>query len=163
MKTIEQVDTAKLKAACGSLNTWLEDNEIEGAVKIRTTGVKNEKVLEGFVGTIKAIAAADRGNDLPEDVILMSNDVFSAPKTDPTPKKDPKPKKPKEPVPTSRYGHREGSQAAKLDDLLFKGTTIKAAAEACDTKETRVKSHILHLQKKKGLTINEEEGVYKVA
>jgi hypothetical protein len=64
----------------------------------------------------------------------------------------------------SRYGHRVNSQSGKLDELFFKGATIKAAAKVIGSTETRVKSHIHHLKKNCGVTIQESKkgGTFKV-
>ena len=71
--------------------------------------------------------------------------------------------KKKTPVELSRYGHRVGSEAATLDDLFFKGTTLKAAAEVIKNKEGRVRSHIQHLRVKKDVVVeSNDKGLYKV-
>jgi hypothetical protein len=62
----------------------------------------------------------------------------------------------------SRYGHRTGTQAAALDDLFFKGT-LKNAAETTGSSIGRVKSHMYHLTKKRGLKIGEgPKGLFKI-
>lgn len=63
----------------------------------------------------------------------------------------------------SVYGHREGTQAAKIDTLFEAGTTIENAAKVVGVKQSRIKSHLYHLQKKKNLAIEvDNNGVYKV-
>ncbi|MEE8632453.1 MAG: hypothetical protein V3T10_04005 [Candidatus Bathyarchaeia archaeon] len=161
MKSIDQLDTAKLKSACTEFNTFIEDEEVEGVDKIRTTGVKNEEVLKAFVDGVKAVAKAKRGDDLPEGVILMSNDIFAKPgKKDPAPKKEKKKAPPKE---KSRYGHIAGTQAAKLDDAFCGGATYKQASEAAGVKAGRARLHLKHLKDDKGLTVTEKpEGCFTV-
>jgi len=63
----------------------------------------------------------------------------------------------------SRYGHRIGSQAAQLDDILFRGSMVDQAAVDLGVSKSRVKSHISYLQKK-GVKIvkNEKTGVWIV-
>ena len=71
---------------------------------------------------------------------------------------------PKKEIVKSRYGHRVGSESATLDDLFYKGTTLEAATKVLGkTGPGRVKSHLQHLQKAKGLKIEKnDKGVYKV-
>lgn len=162
MKTIDQIDSAKLKSACVELNTFIEEGEVEGVDKIRTTGVKNEKVLEDFVTAVKAVAKADRGDDLPEGVILMSNEIFAKP-TGKEPAKAKKDKKKAPPKEKSRYGHIAGTQAAKLDDAFHGGATYKEAAEAAGVKAGRARLHLKHLKEDKGVTVTEKpEGTFKI-
>ena len=86
-------------------------------------------------------------------------------------KKVKKEKKAKEPVVASRYGHREGTAAAVMDELVWKGTTMDEAVAALvklgRTKE-RAKgmflAHIYYLPNKKNIPIDkpkDEKGKYK--
>jgi len=67
--------------------------------------------------------------------------------------KEKKEKKSKEPVEKSRYGHTVGSQAALIDDAIFEGGTMQEMMEATGLSKARIKSHIYHLEKKKGIVI----------
>ena len=71
--------------------------------------------------------------------------------------------KKKEKKPRSRYGHVLNSQAAMIDDMVFEGAKLEEIAEACGVKVGRVRGHINHLRKDKGITINEVEGFFKAA
>jgi len=62
----------------------------------------------------------------------------------------------------SRYGHKEGSQAAAIDEAIFKGGTLKELSKEAKVSISRVKSHIKHLIEKKNLNIVEKEGVFKI-
>lgn len=62
----------------------------------------------------------------------------------------------------NKYGHVEGCQSAKLDDLLEKGGTLADMAKEIGSSETRVLSHVKHLQEAKNLTIEEKDGFYKI-
>lgn len=85
-------------------------------------------------------------------------------KKTPTPKaeKPAKEKKEKAPVELSCFGHKVGSQAAALDDLLAPGKPI--SLEELSKKSGRsllgVKSHIKHLQDARKLTIEVADGMY---
>jgi hypothetical protein len=75
-----------------------------------------------------------------------------------------KPKKvpPKKDVPLSCFGHQEGSQAAKLDELLAPGNPISLddLAKKSGRSPLGVKSHIKHLIEARKQTITEKDGVY---
>ena len=82
-----------------------------------------------------------------------------------------KEKKVKEPIATSRYGHREGSAAAVMDEILWRGVTLDEAVATLvklgKTKE-RAKgmflAHIYYLPDKKNIPIDkpkDEKGKYK--
>ncbi len=76
-----------------------------------------------------------------------------------------KPAKPKKaPAEKSVFGHKKGSQAAMLDELLNTGEPITLAelAEKSGRSPFGVKSHIKHLIADCGLTIEVKEGVYRL-
>lgn len=81
----------------------------------------------------------------------------SAPKADKPPKETKK-------AELSIYGHKIGSQAAVIDDLISSGKSI--SLEELSKKSGRsvlgVKSHIKHLGEARGLTIEEKEGSYRL-
>ena len=87
-------------------------------------------------------------------------------------KKGKKGKKSKKPqAETSRYGHREGSISAFIDDLVADGTSVKKAASLISKKFKKTKdaakkkflAHVKYLQNKKGVAmkVNEDKGTYK--
>lgn len=62
----------------------------------------------------------------------------------------------------NKYGHVEGCQSSKLDDLLEKGGKLADMAKEIGSSETRVLSHVKHLQEAKNITIEEKDGFYKI-
>jgi len=62
----------------------------------------------------------------------------------------------------NRFGHRIGSQAAKIDDLLLDGASLASVAVAIGSTMGRVKSHIRHLENEKGITVEKEGSIYKI-
>jgi len=59
------------------------------------------------------------------------------------------------------FGHRAGSQSAKLDELLLKGVTLAVAAKAVGSSEARVRMHIDHLKNDRDVTVTEKKGTFK--
>lgn len=62
----------------------------------------------------------------------------------------------------NEFGHRKGSQAAKIDELLLVGASISSVAVAIGSTIGRVKSHIRHLEKEKGVTVTKAGSIYKI-
>ena len=62
----------------------------------------------------------------------------------------------------NRFGHRIGSQAAKIDDLLLEGASLASIAVAIGSTMGRVKGHIRHLENKKGITVTKVGSIYKI-
>ena len=62
----------------------------------------------------------------------------------------------------NEFGHRTGSQAAKIDELLLVGASISSVAVAIGSTIGRVKSHIRHLEKEKGVTVQKAGSIYKI-
>ncbi|MDO8722807.1 MAG: DUF4268 domain-containing protein [Syntrophales bacterium] len=60
------------------------------------------------------------------------------------------------------FGHRTGSQAAKIDELLLEGATLSAVASAIGSTIGRVKGHIRHLEKDKGIKAKKVGNIYKI-
>ena len=78
-------------------------------------------------------------------------------------RKSSKEKVTKDPKEKSRYGHRLGTESAVLDDLFFKGTSLEDASKVIKGNVLRVKGHLTHLRKDKGLKIEDNgKGVFKV-
>ena len=172
MKDLEDIKMGDLRSAVKALNdTGLLEE------KIRVAGIKKEEIVEKFT---KAIEGFEEGAELPAVVIDFYSDLYAdeieeepekeekEEKKEKVTKKDKKTtdKEKKETRKTgkkSRYGHAEGSQAAQLDDLLYKGATLEEMMEAIDSTKARVNSHIYHLKTKKELNIvKNKEGKYKV-
>ena len=59
-------------------------------------------------------------------------------------------------------GHKIGSQAAQIDDLLLKGITVNEAAKIIGSTPGRVRGHIRHLRKTKGVEVIQEGKVHKM-
>lgn len=78
----------------------------------------------------------------------------------PPKEKKEKVKKEKKEVEKSVFGHKLGSQAAALDDLLKDGneTTIKELSDKSGRSELGVKSHIKHLEDDRGLHFEKKDG-----
>jgi len=158
--------------------------------KIKTIAVTKEGLATAFDTAIQGIVEAELAVNLPEEIIDYYNENFvdeegaeaaekkekaaapakekaAAPakeKKTPTPKaeKPAKEKKVKAAVELSRFGHKIGSQAAALDDLLAPGKPI--SLEELSKKSGRsalgVKSHIKHLQDSRKLVIEVKDGMY---
>ena len=62
----------------------------------------------------------------------------------------------------NRFGHRIGSQAAKIDDLLLNGASLASIAVAIGSTMGRVKSHLRHLENEKGIAVEKEGSIYKI-
>ena len=83
--------------------------------------------------------------------------------------KAPKEKAPKEKAPKEKkvgelsvFGHKLGSQAAALDDLLNTGVgiSLEKLSEKSGRSPLGVKGHIKHLRTDRGLKIEEKNGMY---
>ncbi len=133
---------------------------------------KGDAVTAFMAAAEAADAAAEKAKgELPDEVVkaydLCKEEKKAAIEALETTKATEKGKKtkakPKKEVEKSRYGHRIGTEAAALDDLFFKGTTLKDAAEKIKSNVGRVKGHLVHLQTKKGLKVEDNgKGVFKV-
>ena len=60
------------------------------------------------------------------------------------------------------FGHRTGSQAAKIDDLLMSGQSLANIAVSIASTISRVKGHIRHLEKEKGIHVVKPGDIYKI-
>ena len=189
---LAKLDLEVLKAMVKELNGATYDVDGTAtlflAKKIKTIAVTKESLATAFDTAIQGIVEADLAVNLPEEIIDYYNENFvdeegaeapekkepapakekaAAPakeKKTPTPKaeKPAKEKKAKAPVELSRFGHKVGSQAAALVDLLAPGKPI--SLEELSKKSGRstlgVKSHIKHLQDSRKLTIEAKDGMY---
>lgn len=175
---MKAVDGAKLKEVVKILNAAVYEVEGEGDVaflenKIKVVGVSVEKIAEAFVAAINGLDE-DVAGVLPDDVIDFYNDIIKedeepkpeekptkAAKKEPAAKKDPATKK--EPVELSVFGHKKGSQAAKLDELLAPGKyiSLEDLVKQSGRSTLGVKSHIKHLCEARKLTIQEKDGTYR--
>ena len=183
---LAKLDLEVLKAMVKELNGATYD--VDGTAtlflskKIKTIAVTKEGLATAFDTAIQGIVEAELAVNLPEEIIDYYNENFvdeegaeaaekkekaAAPakeKKTPTPKaeKPAKEKKVKAAVELSRFGHKIGSQAAALDDLLAPGKPI--SLEELSKKSGRsalgVKSHIKHLQDSRKLVIEVKDGMY---
>jgi len=62
----------------------------------------------------------------------------------------------------NQFGHRIGSQAAKIDDLLLDGASLASISVAIGSTMGRVKGHIRHLENEKGITVVKVGSTYKI-
>jgi hypothetical protein len=160
------------------------------AKKLKTIAVTKELLATAFDAAIQGIVEAELADKLPEEIIDYYNENFvdeegaeaekaaePAPAKEKTTAKAPvkekaaaapkaekpaKEKKVKAAVELSCFGHKIGSQAAALDDLLAPGKPI--SLEELSKKSGRsllgVKSHIKHLQDARKLVIESKDGTY---
>lgn len=69
----------------------------------------------------------------------------------------------------NQFGHRIGSQAAKIDELLVEGASLTRIALAIDSTIGRVRSHIRHLEIDRGIIVRttliqgSRNNIYKIA
>jgi hypothetical protein len=187
---VEKIDMAKLKEMATKLNKATYENE-EGEElsfvekNIKTTAVTKEGLAKAFDEAVRSIDD-EIVNDLPEDIIDFYNEFFAegaeeaesepekpakkdkpAKAEKPTKEKAPKAEKPtkeKKQVELSCFGHKVGSQAAALDDLLAPGKPISLddLVKKSGRSALGVKSHVKHLQEARGLAISEKDGVYQL-
>jgi hypothetical protein len=177
MKALDQIDVARLKAAIEALNKATFKTE-DGTEKkfveqnLKTVAITKANMLDSFV---KAVEGMDEkiAENLPEVVSKFYNVFVSEAEEDdqpapvPAAKKEKKPKEPKAPkekkpkkekAVLSEYGHKQGSQAAKLDDLLKEGGhTVDEMAQISGRTTLGVRSHIQHLRNDRKLVIEETE------
>ena len=59
----------------------------------------------------------------------------------------------------NKFGHRIGSQAAHIDEMLLTGLKVTDAATNLGTTKSRILSHIKHM-KGRNFTINKVEDIY---
>jgi hypothetical protein len=189
---LESLDFDLLKTMAKDLNaaTFKKDGVDTPflAKKVKVVATTKENLAKAFDAAVQGIDG-DIINDLPEAIIDYYNANFAedtsasaeaAPAADPEKKeeapakadkktekktdakKEEKKKAPKKDIPLSCFGHQEGSQAAKLDDLLAPGNPISLddLSKKSGRSPLGVKSHIKHLQEARKLTIMEKDGVY---
>ena len=119
--------------------------------------------------TKNEIGENEMENEVKEDEKVIDIDKKKVMQEEPTVAEDEKPKskkekpeKKKEKAKLSIYGHKLGTQAAKIDELLEGGTTMENAMEVIGVKKSRIMSHISHLQKNRKLTVEINDNIYKV-
>lgn len=175
MKPIKEIEMGDLRSAVKALN----DSGLL-AEKIRVAGVKKEEIVKQFTDNLEALGEKV---ELPAPVVDFYNILYADEAEDLEPSSDPEPEKEEEPEPKEKkeeqpkaerkketrkpmekscYGHRVGSQAGALDDLLYTGATMDEMVKAVGSTRARVGTHIQHLKQKRGLEITNEGGVYKV-
>lgn len=139
------------------LDAVLAANEAEEEIELAEAGEKTS-TKKG-----KKKAAEAETTDAP---VEKTSKKSTKPETTEKPAKAAKNGKPKaktdEDGTKSVYGHRAGTQAATIDDMLFKGGTMKKMVSATGSSEGRIKGHINHLRKDHGLKVEETDGVWMV-
>lgn len=172
----------ELKEMCKVLNEMDEVGADDGKFPtIKYTAVKKDVIVESFVALVDALD--DAKVDIPEAAVNFYNDgITETPKVGkgktPAAAKAPEKKALEKKAPvkdklekaaekkaaaaTNGLGHRLGSQAAAIDELVKKGTTLADAAAQCNTTPSRVKSHIGHLIKDKGVNVPCKDGIFKI-
>jgi len=184
---VKKIDFEELKKMAKALNQATYDAGEEEAPflekKLKIIGVTKEALAGAFDAAVQGLDD-DVTSLLPDEVIDFYNANFSdeggeaageaappekkpaakAPEKKPAakaPEKKPAAKKsaPKE---LSCFGHKKGSQAAALDDLLNTGKKISLddLAKKSGRSPLGVKGHIKHLQVDRKLKIEEKDGVY---
>ena len=146
-----------------------ENEELENLVPDDLAGYYNHLVDPEAAAEVEEEATEDtpEPEEEPEEEPEPKKKPTPKPKAEPKAKAkaEPKPKaekKAKEPEEKSRYGHKLGSQAAALDDALFKdGGTYETLSKKTGRSIPGVKSHIQHL-KNMGIEIVEKDGFFKV-
>ena len=154
--------------------------------KLKTIAISKEDLAKNFDAAIKSIED-EVVNGLPEEIIDFYNEYFAEeekpeekppekpaekppekppekPAKTEKPAKAEKPPKEKKTVELSVFGHKLGTQASALDDLLNAGASI--SLDELSKKSGRsalgVKGHIKHLRDSRGLKIEEKDGMYKL-
>ena len=178
MKPLDKIDFTKVvecltKMKDAGLGKGLKNKEKKDAPDVVIIlDAPQEDLIKQFTDIVEGMAHAGSPDKIPVEAIPLYNDIYETATKDsgakakpaktakepkpPKPAKEPKPpKEKKEPkkVEKSRYGHIVGSQAAKIDDMLFEGITIKAAAEKLGVKNARIISHIMEIAEKSTDTI----------
>lgn len=158
MKPISKIEMSELKEVVKELNELDAVKE-----KLRAVGVKKQAIVDLIIGTIEGLD--DKvAETLSEKTVSFYNDLFDKKWDDYKEEEEQQEKKkPKEPVEKSCFGHRVGTQAAQLDDMLVEGATIEDMAKAVKSTTTRVKTHISHLryQKEVKIVFDKETKKYK--
>jgi hypothetical protein len=62
----------------------------------------------------------------------------------------------------NRFGHRVGTQAQRLDDMLLEGLVVEKAMQELSTTRGRIKKHVNHLRKDKKVEVVNAGGVYRI-
>ena len=176
---VKKVDFEELKKMAKALNqvTYeVGDGEETSFLekKLKIIGVTKEALAGAFDAAVQGLDD-DVTSLLPDEVIDFYNANFSdeggeAAGEEAPPEKKPAAKAPEKkpaakksaPKELSCFGHKKGSQAAALDDLLNTGKKISLddLAKKSGRSPLGVKGHIKHLQVDRKLKIEEKDGVY---
>lgn len=149
MKPLSKIEMAELKEVVKELNGLDEVEE-----KLRAVGVKKQAIVDSVTKTIEGLDD-DVAEGLSDKTTEFYNDLFDKKWDDSKEEDEPKKeKKEKPPIEKSCFGHRVGTQAAQLDDMLVEGATIEEMAKAVKSTNTRVKTHISHLRYSKDIKIS---------
>jgi len=178
---VKKIDFEELKKMAKVLNqaTYENGDGEETSFlekKLKIIGVTKEALAGALDAAVQGLDD-DVTSLLPDEVIDFYNTNFSdeggeaaakapaakkaAPATK-APEKKTAEKKKAEPKELSCFGHKKGSQAAALDDLLNTGKKISLddLSKKSGRSPLGVKGHIKHLQVDRKLKIEEKEGIY---
>jgi len=126
----------------------------------------NEFFSEATEEEVAAGEAADPAAETKEPVEAATKEKKEKPVKEKKekPVKEKKPKKEKASKELSCFGHKLGTQAAALDDLLAPGEPISLADLVAKSGRSTlgVKGHIKHLQDSRELVIENKDGVYRL-
>jgi DNA invertase Pin-like site-specific DNA recombinase len=165
-----EVNFKDLRAAVVDLNK-------SGLIKkqVVLVGVAKEKIYEDFMAAMDKIEDDPETKEFPkgaEIALAYFNKMVDEEKKEKTemvekakpakPAKEKKEKPVKEKVGKNKYGHREGSQAALIDDAFEKGGSYEKIAENLKLSVARIKSHYRHMVSDKGIKFVEKGDTIKI-
>jgi len=169
---VDAINFDDLKKMAKALNeaTYGEEGASFLEKKLKTIAVSKAALAIAFDKAIRDIDDEITG-ELPEEIIDFYNANFSEvageePTPEPTEKKEtkaPAEKKAKKVTELSVFGHKLGSQAATLDDLLNTGKpiTLEDLSKKSGRSLLGVKGHIKHLTQDKGVSSEVKDGGYQ--
>jgi len=166
------VSTKRIISELG-IGPWLDDAEMQEVMNAADAddGIDGvvykeldeiDKLVDQVAHSKEAVMSSEVGNVTPSPEKASK----TAPKE---PKKAAVKAAPKLKKALSRYGHREGSMAADIDEMLWKGidedtAVAELAKKFCKTVEAvrlKFKGHVSYLQKKKNIPVTVKNDFFK--
>jgi len=149
--TFEHCTFYFIDRSCDSLLMWLDNNGFDYlADSLRTTKKNTDErrprmriLWDDAISLLPSLFTRDYLTEI--EKAITEKDI----KTSPSAK-------------WNQFGHRIGSQAAKIDDLLLEGASLKSIAVATGSTIGRVKAHIRHLRNEKGMSVPKFGNIYKI-